>query len=259
MTFSASPIRLSSTTPVLLPAEAWSRLGLITLSTDLTTERDYRSLIPAEGLGLYTTRVAFKNPTTPENLKQMLPKLTSAAALLPDDQPFAAICYSCTAASVVIGDAAITKAIQQTFPGVPVVTPSLSAVQALSVLGARKISVLTPYLMETSEPMAAYFTNHGLNIQRFHCLGMDDDREMARVSANSIIEAACAADHSESEAVFISCTGLPAVNVIDVIEQEIGKPVVTSNQATAWAMLNHAHCSKFPTNFGQLYRKSLTD
>jgi maleate isomerase len=257
MTQSDSLISLCEQQTQFLPTDAWQRLGLITLSTDLTTERDYRNLLPADGIGLYTSRVAFENPTTPENLKLMAPRLSVAAALLPDDQPLTAICYSCTAASVVIGDAAVTTAIQGHFKNTPVITPSLSAVRAFAALGATKISVLTPYTIKTSEPMAAYFTEHGLDILKFRCLGIEDDREMARVSAQSIIKAAIEADHHDSEALFISCTGLPAVSVIAQIEQRLGKPVVTSNQATAWMLLQYAKVDvaalNYPLKYGQLF------
>lgn len=254
---SIATIHRSKTSPQLVKPGAWKRLGLIALSTDLTTERDYRHLLPADGLGLYTTRVAFENPTTPENLTKMTPRLTAAARLLPSDQRLDAICYSCTAASVVIGDKAVIEAIQAAHPGVPVVTPSQSAVRAFAVLGARRISVLTPYLVETSEPMFKYFTKQGLEIQRFECFGMDDDREMARVSSASIVEAACAVDHPGSEALFISCTGLPVVPVIHEIEQRLGKPVVTSNQATAWALMQFSGIDQAPKSYGQLFEHSL--
>jgi maleate isomerase len=253
MTLSKTIITRSTNHTRFVAVDAWKRLGLITLSTDLTTERDYRNIFPADDVGLYTSRVPFENPTNTDNLKLMAPRLTSAAALLPDDQPLAAICYSCTAASVVIGDDAIKSAVQSHFPNTPVVTPSLSAVRAFSALNARKISVLTPYTIETSEPMATYFRQHGLDICQFQCLGIEDDREMARVSEESIIEAAILADHPSSEALFIFCTVFPAVNVIDEIEQRLGKPVVTSNQATAWMMLQHANIKHIPQNFGQLF------
>ena len=246
-------VNRSGTLPQLVKADAWKRLGLIALSTDLTTERDYRHLLPADGLGLYTTRVAFENPTTPNNLKKMTPGLTAAARLLPDDQRLDAICYSCTAASVVIGDEAVTEAIQIAHPSVPVVTPSQSAVLAFAALGASRISVLTPYLVETSEPMFAYFAHKGLEIQCFECFGLDDDRDMARVSSASIVEAACAVDHPRSEALFISCTGLPAVPVIHEIEQRLAKPVVTSNQATAWALMQFSGIEYAPINYGVLF------
>ena len=78
---------------------AWKRLGLIALATDLTSERDFANLLPHDQAGLYTTRVAFENPTTPENLRHMAPRLTAAADLIIPGEPLDAICYSCTAAS----------------------------------------------------------------------------------------------------------------------------------------------------------------
>jgi maleate isomerase len=247
---SATPVTLDST-------DVFKRLGLVLLSTDLTTERDYRRVLPFENLGVYSTRVAFENPTTPQNLMQMSPGLTAAAALLPADEPLAAICYSCTAASVVIGDDQVKKSIQKACPNVPVVTPSQSAVHAFAALGVTRISVLTPYLVETSEPMAAYFTKQGIDIQRFECLGMQDDREMAYVSEGTLIQAACAADDPNSQALFISCTALPVISVIDEIEKRIAKPVVSSNQATIWAMLQHAEVTKAPIGFGQLFSRKM--
>ena len=234
-------------------------MGLIALATDLTTERDFARLMPHDQVGVYTTRVAYENPTTPENLRHMAPRLTSAADLILPDEPLDVICYSCTAASVVIGDEAVTQAIHAVRPGVPVVTPAAAARQAFAALGVQKISVLTPYLIETSQPMADYFTQHGLEIQRFECLGLDDDRMMARISAKDIIEAACRVDVPEAEAVFISCTAVPAVAVIAAIEARIGKPVVTSNQASAWAMMRHAGIDHKPPGFGQLFNHNLPD
>ena len=201
-----------------------------------------------------STRVAFENPTTPDNLRKMTPRLVEAAALLEPLAPLKAICYSCTAASVVIGDDEVTAAIRQSAGNVPVVTPAGAARQAFSALGVRRLAILTPYTIATSQPMAAYFAGHGMDIVSFECLGLDDDRDMARVSDESIINAAIAADRLGAEALFLSCTGLPAINVIAEIERRIGKPVVSSNQASAWAMtrLGGFHDHK-PVEFGRLF------
>lgn len=250
-------VTLSQTTPEYADIQARKRLGLILLSSDLTTEPDYARLMPPDEVACFGSRVKADNPTTPENLRRMLPRLGAAAALLPEDYPPAAICYSCTAASVVLGDDVVTQAIQLVWPGVPVVTPSHSAVLALQALQAQRISVLTPYLPETSEPMAEYFSRQGLDIQRFECLGIEDDRVMARVQPQSIIAAACAVDDPASEAIFISCTALPAIAVIAELEQKLGKPVVTSNQATAWTMLQHAGAQKLPQGYGRLFSEKL--
>ena len=213
------------------------RFGLIALSTDLTSERDAWRLIPPERAVLHVARVPFANPTTPENLRAMAPSLSAAAALLVPEQPLAAICYGCTAASVVIGDDQVEAAIQRGRPGVAVVTPARAAVRALASLGARRIALLTPYLPETTRPFAGYLAASGLKVVRTMCLGLADDRDIARVSEPSIIDAALAADHPGAEALFISCTALPALNIVAEIEARLGKPVVTSNQASLWEML----------------------
>ena len=250
-------VKLANTALHFEDPRAWKRLGLIALATDLTSERDFARLLPHHQAGLYTTRVAFENPTTPHNLRHMAPRLTAAAELILPGEPLDAICYSCTAASVIIGDDAVTDAIHAARPGVPVITPSGAARLAFIALEVSCIAILTPYLVETSEPMAAYFTHHGLKVTRLDCFGLEDDRVMARVSRDSIVEAACRLDGAEVEAIFISCTGLPAVAAVAEIEAHIGKPVVTSNQASAWAMMRHAGLDHRPQGYGRLYDLNL--
>ncbi|WP_422370103.1 aspartate/glutamate racemase family protein [Hoeflea sp.] len=247
VSLSGQPVRFND-------PSATARFGLIALATDLTSERDLYRQLPAENVAIHVTRVAFENPTTPDNLRRMGPRLSEAARLLAPSGPFRAICYSCTAASVVIGDETVRGAISEGAGDVPVVTPAGAALMAFSALGAQRIAVLTPYSVETSEPLAAYFAARGLGITRFRCLGLEDDRDMARVSNQSIIDAALEADTSDAEAIFLSCTGLPSVNVIAEIEQRTGKPVVSSNQASAWAMARIGGFDQHrPTEFGRLF------
>ena len=250
-------ISLSAETPVLEARGAIKRLGLIALSTDLTTERDFARIIPMDRAGVYGTRVAFANPTTPDNLRAMAPDITAAAELILPGETLDAVCYSCTAASVVIGDAEIAALINSALPGVPVVTPSGAALKAFSALGVKHISVLAPYLVETSMPMADYFNLHGLKIEKFRCLGLDDDRDMARVDPDFILRAALETDTAQTQAFFLSCTGLQAVDVIEELERQTGKPVVTSNQASAWALMNYAGLVQTSEKWGQLFQSAL--
>ncbi|WP_204272475.1 hypothetical protein, partial [Enterobacter hormaechei] len=91
-----------------------------------------------------------------------------------------------------------------------------------------------PYTVETSQPMAAYFAAHGFDIQSFTCLGIEDDREMARITPVSLVELARKAMHPQADALFVSCTALRAALAVPGMEEAIGRPVVTSNQASAW-------------------------
>ncbi|MCA8881445.1 MAG: ectoine utilization protein EutA [Rhodobacteraceae bacterium] len=226
------------------------RLGVILLATDLTTERDIARTIPPGRAGVHATRVAYANPTTPENLRRMLPLLAGATELIVPGLPLAAVAFACTAASSVLGDDAVREAVQSVRPGVPVITPAGAARRAFAALGLRRIALLTPYLPETTRPVIDFFETEGIEIMRATCLGIDDDRRMALADDATILAAAEEADHPSAEALFISCTALPAMALAAEIEMRLGKPVVTSNQASIREMRAAAGITEGIAGFG---------
>lgn len=233
----ALEIRQRSARPPLDARPRDGRVGLVILATDHTTEPDYARMVASDHIGVYVTRVAYANPTTPENLRAMQPALSAAAALILPDEPLDVVCYSCNSASVVIGDDAVERAFQASKPEVAVVTPPLATVRALQALRARRISILTPYLAETSAPVADYFVAKGFDVVSFTCLGMEDDREMARIAPATLVDLAHEAMDPQADALIILCTALRAAEAAASVEAALGKPVVTSNQATAWMCL----------------------
>ncbi|SFG27692.1 maleate isomerase [Palleronia marisminoris] len=233
------------------PDGSVTRMGLVALSTDLTFERDAARVLPHDGLALHVARIAFQNPTTPANLRAMLPDLSETAALLVPGVDLAAICFGCTSAAITLGDAAIDDAVARARPGVPVITPARAALKGFAALGIQRIVLLAPYLRETTRPVAEYFSAAGLEVVRACCLDMADDRDIARLSADTIISAALAADTPEAEAMFISCTSMPTLGLIAEIERRLGKPLLTSNQACLWQMLGIAG-RPMPEGYGRL-------
>ena len=140
----------------------------------------------------------------------------------------------------------------------PISLTSVASSRAFKALGVSRIAVVTPYLPEASEAVAGYFASQGFDITSHHCLGLADDRDMARVSKQTIVEAAIAADGPDNEAIFLSCTAFPAVGAISEIEERTGKPVVTSNQASAWEMLRRGGFKDWcPTEYGRLFALQL--
>lgn len=251
-------IRQRGTRPPLQARPLAKRIGLIVLATDHTTEHDYARMVAGERIGVYATRVSYANPTTPENLRAMQPSLSDAARLILPDEELDAICYSCNSASVVIGDDAVQQALQTGKPGVGVVTPPLATIEGLKALGAKRISVLTPYLATTSAPVADYFVARGFEIANFTCLGFEDDREMARIAPATLVELAKEATAPEADALIILCTALRAACVVAEIENATGKPVVTSNQATAWMCLRLCGDTEARPEFGRLFTLPLS-
>lgn len=228
------------------------RLGLVALATDLTFERDAMRLLSPDDVALHVARIAYQNPTTPPNLRAMLPHLSRTADLLVPGLDLAAICFGCTSASITLGDAAVDEAIGRARPGVPVITPARAAREAFAAIGTRRIALLTPYVVETTGPVAEYFSDAGFDVVRTCCLELADDRDIARLSADTLLAAARAADTPEAEALFISCTSTPALGLIAKIEARLGKPVVSSNQASLWRMLDFAK-APMPEGYGRLF------
>lgn len=212
-----------------------SRFGLIALATDLMIEADAARLLP-EGCRMHVTRIAFDNPTTAENLRKTGPRLREAAGLLVPGVQLKGIGFGCTSASAVLGPE-VQEAIGDR---APVTTPAGAAVRGFGALGVSRVALMTPYMQEASDLVGDYFAANGLNVVSRRAMGHADDRDMALLPADEVIRFALASDHPEAEALFMSCTALPAVSVIEEIEAKLGKPALSSNQVLFWAMLDTA-------------------
>lgn len=254
----ASLIQKSAVPLKLDTRQVGKRIGLILLATDHTTERDFARMCPHHRAAVYANRILNENPTTPENLRRMQPRLTDGAALILPEEQLDVIYYSCTSASAVLGNDAVVGTVNTAKPATPVITPTSAADAALRTLGARRISILTPYIPETSAAVADYFAGQGYDVVNLSCFGMEDDREMARVSLETIFEAGCQTLAADADALFISCTALPSAEVAQRIETATGKPVVTSNQAGVWLALRTIGIDDPLDNYGRLLTLSPT-
>ncbi|MCT4370127.1 aspartate/glutamate racemase family protein [Yangia mangrovi] len=214
------------------------RFGLIALATDLTLEGDAARLMPA-GTRLHVTRIAFENPTTPESLRRTGRHLREAAELILPGVALDGLLFGCTSASAVLGAevAALIGA------RAPVTTPLSAALRACEALGVGRLSLLAPYMQETTALVADHLVQHGVEVVARKSMGYADDRDMALLTPEAVIEAALAADDPRAEALFLSCTALPAVPVIERLEKMLGKPVLSSNQVSFWSMLDMAGIS----------------
>lgn len=228
------------------------RIGLLLLSTDLTTEEDFYMMRRDNRLRIHTTRLEYANPVTPENLRATTPRLSLAASMLPPETPLKAVYYGCTSATAVIGDDLVSSYIHKALPGVPVITPLNAAIKALEALQTKRISILAPYIADSVKPVADFFRQQGCSVQNVLGLGLEDDRDMARLEPDSIVETAVQAMSDDSEALFISCTALRSPEVAARIEEKTGRPVITSNQAAAWRLFTMNGLDLPGIKFGRL-------
>jgi maleate isomerase len=215
-------------------------IGLLALSTDRAGAFDTEEFLRAKGVAVFSTRIPMAPLATPETLAAMAGYLSDAARLLVPGSRLDVVGFSCTSGTVAIGIDRVHEAIHAARPEVQVTTPIEAGYEALRQLGAERISLVVPYLVETADLVGAFFEQKGIHILQRATFELDGDPDMNRLSPEALIEATIATDTPDSEAVFISCTGLRTAPIISVLEQRLGKPVVTSNQALAWHALRLA-------------------
>lgn len=209
-------------------------------------------MLPGNEIGIYISRIKFTNPTTRENLLAMQPRLTKVAELILPGIKLDSIAFACTSASVVIGNENVVSAVHSGKPETPCATPTTAVLAAMQQLGLRRVTVLAPYLKQVSEELAGFFSAQGLDIVSLHYMDLADDRDIGRVSLGSIEEMAVNAAKDGADALFLSCTGLRAVPLIQQLEDILDIPVISSNQALFWQSLRMAGYAGPVQGFGRL-------
>ncbi len=215
------------------------RIGLIELATGEAGEADFLRMLPPDVM-FHTTRVLNVNPVTPENLRTQGPRLAAAAAQLLPGGPLDVIAYDCTSGTVVLGYDAVAAQVGAGRPGVPVVTPITAAVKALRGAGARRISLITPYIDAVNQLMRGFIEDRGIEVLNIASFCMENDVEMVRLPPAAILEAACAHADPAADAVFISCTAIRAAEVVAAAEHRLGRPVFSAVQCLFWDALRTA-------------------
>ncbi|NOE26151.1 aspartate/glutamate racemase family protein [Ruegeria sp. HKCCD6157] len=212
-------------------------LGLIVLQVDETIEPEFSTYFSDRKNPLYVTRIPSGIEVTPESLAEMEKALPAAAGLLPSARPFRVVGYGCTSASSVIGSERVEELVKQSCNTKEVTNPLRAATACAADLGASKFALLSPYVEEVNAPLRAAFSENGITMDVFGTFGQAEEAKVARISVQSVIEAATKLGSDPSvEAVFLSCTNLRTMEAIPEIRKRIGKPVLSSNQSLAWHM-----------------------
>ncbi|HEX9125509.1 MAG TPA: hypothetical protein VF948_03850 [Methylomirabilota bacterium] len=136
--------------------------------------------------------------------------------------------------------------------GATAVTAARSIQLALEHLGVKKLALGTPYPETMSALGKAYWQAAGFKVVGYRRLEgvsniYDESEERAYRLARE-------ADVADAEAVLVSGTGLPTIGMLDRLEQDLGKPAVTSMQASLWQALRLAGLGEPVTGFGRLLR-----
>ena len=231
------------------------RLGLIVPPTNTVNESEWARMMP-DGVSFHTQRMALhEHALGDEALGRLHHDLDAAMAML---RPAGcdAIAYACTAGSMVEPVGSLPKAMARR-GGVPAVTTSAAIVDALRALGARRVSVATPYADALNAHEERFLRTNGFEVLRVQGLGIgaggpSEYVRIARTPIEAVRAHALAAFDPGSDALLIACTDFPTLPLVAELEDALGAPVVTSNGATLWASLRAAGLNDRPEGFGRL-------
>lgn len=115
------------------------------------------------------------------------------------------------------------------------VTTSGALLEAVEALGVRSIAAATPYDQTVGALFGRFFAEAGVELVHTANLGLSG--RIWTVPWETTYELVRSADSDQADAVLISCTNLPTYEILDQLEQDLGKPVISANQATVWAAL----------------------
>ncbi|MGX9120917.1 maleate cis-trans isomerase family protein [Mesorhizobium sp. BHbsci] len=230
------------------------RIGLLALSNDYVTERDFMNMRPDDDVVIYTSRLLNAPDCSLTSLRDMAPRITDAASLLVPEGRLDAIAYSCTSGTAAMGYERVQELVQAGRPGVAFSTPLTASLAGLGRFSAQRVAVLTPYTDEVNEVIATNIESSGLEISEFNSFNLSDNELMAKITPESILQAAREINTSDADALFISCTAIRAVEVIEMIEEHIRKPVITAVQSLFWQSVRLAGYKKPIPGYGKLLR-----
>lgn len=229
-----------------------ARIGLILPSLNVTTEPEYYKAVP-EGVTVHTTRM-FLEKETEEIYAHLIDEVSRDVTLLSHAQ-VDAMAFACTSGSLYGGmgyDQKIIKLMRE-HTGCPCTTTSTAVVEALKIMGIKKVCVGTPYSAWIQPLEQKYLEDNGFKVTNIRSLreeaseifGDLADEKGAQLSflVNAVPPprvyefAARKVYQDDCDGIFLSCMGLPTLGIIDLLEKDLRKPVISSNQATLWKLL----------------------
>ncbi len=240
------------------------RIGQIVPSSNTTMETEIpailraRELILPERFTFHSSRMRMKH-VTKEELAAMDGD-SDRCALELSDARVDVLGYACLVAIMSMGRGyhrvSEQRLHQRTVDNggpAPVVTSAGALVDGLHAIGAKKVSILTPYMKPLTQLVIDYIENEGIEVVDNISLEIPDNLEVGRQDPRAPIEITRRLDTRGVDAVVASaCVQMPSLASVQAIEDRVGLPVLSSSVATTYMMLKRLELSTAVPGFGAL-------
>jgi maleate cis-trans isomerase len=226
------------------------RLGMIVPSVNTEAEPQIEAMLP-DGVTLHTTRLRM-DETAPLS---MMERIEEGASLLAD-AGVGRILFNCTA--VTTHDPEMAERIRGRIvaaTGLPVSTTGEAVAAALIALGARKVVMLTPYVAAVNAREGAFLRHHGITVLSDYAAGLTYAKDFRAITPEAWIGLTMERRDAAADGYFLSCAQIRVAEIIAPLERDLGRPVVTSNQAALWQSLRASGIADRVEGFGALFAR----
>lgn len=227
-----------------------AKLGYLIPSVNLASECQFPAMAP-EGVSLHFTRLKLVSANDDE-LRRMADGLEPAVELL-KDAGVTSITFHCTAVTTFAPgmDEQLIQRIRKA-SGLPATATGRAVVTALRTLEAKKIVLVTPYPAHVNQKEEAFLRANGFEVLANWAEGITNGLEMFDAEPQLWKRRTLEHRRPEADAYFISCAQIKSPEVVEELERELGKPVITSNTAAFWHSLRLSGVEDRITGFGRL-------
>jgi maleate isomerase len=226
------------------------KVGMLIPSANFIVEAQVRAMLP-KGVNVLFTRLPLRGSSTQELLS--MAENVEGAAMLLADAGVDLIAFNCTAVSTFsreLEGEICQRIVNAT--GLRAITTGQALVAALRALHAARVMLLTPYKADINVREVAFLEAEGMSVLAEAGLSLNTPAEMAGVAPSVWKELGQRHGSREVEACIISCTAVRSAEVIADLEQALGCPVITSNQALVWRVLRMSGIEDAVPGFGRL-------
>lgn len=234
-----------------MPDPITHRLGVLVPSSNTSVEAELRDALP-RAISMHVgrlplTRIAaqsIRGIVAP--LEEESRKLASAGVDL--------ILLGATAPSFFNGlgyDREVSARIEAA-TGTAATTTSTALLEALHALGATRVALGAAYDDEVNAVAASFLEANGFGVVQRLGLGYVDNLEVGRLPIETALDVGRRVDRTDADVVVLACTNWVSMAAIDALESELGKPVISTTQASLWACLQRLHWSRPIPGYGAL-------
>lgn len=138
--------------------------------------------------------------------------------------------------------------------GVPVAAGMTCEVEALKQMGIKKVVVATPYPDKLTQRASDFLSASGFEVLCAEGLGIELNAELGNQPDHVAYKIAKRVYYSapQADGIFLPCNRWPTVSIISLLEQETGKPALSSTLCNIWYALHRLHIREEIRGYGKL-------